>query len=58
MLTVTNAKCHIKTPYAECHYAECDYAECDYAECRGPMVLVPIMLKKFYNIFVCSQLFL
>jgi hypothetical protein len=23
MLTVPNADCHIKAPYAECHYAEC-----------------------------------
>jgi hypothetical protein len=23
MLTVTNAECHIKAPYAECRYAEC-----------------------------------
>ncbi len=33
MLTVTNAECHIKAPYAECRYAEYRYA--DLAEHRS-----------------------
>jgi hypothetical protein len=28
MLTVTDAKCHIKALYAECRYAKCRYAKC------------------------------
>ncbi len=34
MLSVTNAECHTKAPYVECHSAKCRDAECHSAKCR------------------------
>jgi hypothetical protein len=45
MLTVTNAECNTKLPYAEYHYAEYRYAECRYAQCHGALFITAV--KRF-----------
>jgi hypothetical protein len=58
MPNVTNAECHKKAPYVECHYAECRYADCHYAEFLGVYKMLDMDILQNFGSWLVKKLFL